>query len=50
MERPGRGLTPLELARGDERMVDLLTNYGCIQEDVRTTFDIWLTGVLKDCG
>ena len=28
VERPGQGLTPLELAMSDERMVDLLTNYG----------------------
>ena len=41
VEHTGRGLTPLELAMGDERMVDLLTNYCCIQEDVRTSaFDI----------
>ena len=37
----GQGLTPLELAVGDERMVGLLTDYCCTQEDVRTSaFDI----------
>ena len=41
VERPGQGLTPLELAMGDERMVDLLTNYCCIQEDGGSSaFDI----------
>ena len=39
--RTGQGLTPLELAVGDERMVGLLTDYCCTQEDVRTSaFDI----------
>ena len=29
-----RGLTPLELAAGDERLVDLLTEYGCTRGEV----------------
>ena len=41
VEHTGRGLTPLELAMGEECMVDLLTNYCCIREDVRASaFDI----------
>ena len=34
------GLTPLELAAGDERLVDLLTNYCCTHDDVmNSAFD-----------
>ena len=32
-----RGLTPLELAAGDERLVGLLTDFCSTQEDVRTS-------------
>ena len=32
-----QGPTPLELAAGDERMVDLLTGYCCTQDDVMTS-------------
>ena len=32
-----QGPTPLELAAGDERMVDLLTGYCCTQDDVITS-------------
>ena len=36
----GQGLTPLELAAGDERLVDLLTNYCCTHDDVmNSAFD-----------
>ena len=35
-----QGLTPLELAAGDERLVDLLTNYCCTHDDVmNSAFD-----------
>ena len=33
----GQGLTPLELAAGDERLVDLLTEYCCTHDDVMTS-------------
>ena len=33
----GQGLTPLELAEGDERLVELLTEYCCTHDDVRTS-------------
>ena len=39
--RTDRGLTPLELAAGDERMMGLLTDFCDTQDDVRTSaFDI----------
>lgn len=39
--RTDRGLTPLELAAGDERMMSLLTDFCATQDDVRTSaFDI----------
>ena len=39
--RTDRGLTPLELAAGDERMLGLLTDFCDTQDDVRTSaFDI----------
>ena len=38
---PDRGLTPLELAAGDERMMGLLTDFCDTRDDVRTSaFDI----------
>ena len=39
--RTDRGLTPLELAAGDERMLGLLTDFCDTQDDVRASaFDI----------
>ena len=39
--RTDRGLTPLELAAGDERMMELLTDFCDTQDDVRASaFDI----------
>ena len=32
-----QGPSPLELAAGDEHMVDLLTKFCCIQDDVMTS-------------
>ena len=41
MWRTERGLTPLELAAGDERMMELLTDSRDTRDDVgASTFDI----------
>ena len=41
VRRTDRGLTPLELAAGDERMMELLTDFCDTQDDVRASaFDI----------